>query len=88
MNFIQNSYIVNLTFIDLRGGRVETVTKTVNISLRPYDDSMWDRYSMYDNIPYVWDSDLNVEKKFTRVSGNLIKSYRCKLKETFEIKHK
>lgn len=55
--------------------------------VRPYDDSMWDRYSMYDNIPYVWDPDLNVEKIFTKVSGNMIKANRCKINEPYEIKH-
>ena len=87
MNFIQNSYIVNMVYIDMRGVNLETMKKTINLSLRPYDDSMWDRYSMYDNMPYVWDSDLNVEKIFNRVSGNLIIAYRCKIKEPYEIKH-
>jgi len=45
--------------------------------LRPYDDSMWDRFSLYDNMPYTWDS--NIEKKISLISGNLIKSYSCVL---------
>lgn len=53
----------------------------------PYDDSMWDRYSMYDRMPYVWDPDLNVEKIFARVTGNVIKAYRCKINEPYEVKH-
>lgn len=56
-------------------------------SVSPYDDSMWDRNSMYDRMPYVWDSDLNVEKVFTKVTGNVIKAYRCKTREPYEIKH-
>ncbi len=51
-----------------------------------YDDSMWDRNTMYDKMPYVWDPDLNVDKKFTKVTGNVIKFYRCQYKEPFELK--
>lgn len=54
--------------------------------VKPYDDSLWERWSMYDRMPYVWDPDLNVEKKFTKVSGNIIKSYRCQVKEPIEVK--
>jgi len=43
--------------------------------LKPYDDSMWDHFDFYDNMPYRWDSD--EEKRITPISGNLIKSYRC-----------
>lgn len=53
----------------------------------PYDDSLWDRNSMYDNLPFHWDPDLNVLKNFTLVSGNMIKSYRCLIKEPYELKH-
>lgn len=55
--------------------------------VKPYDDSLWDRYSMYDKMPYVWDTDLNVERAFTKVTGNVIKSYRCKMNEPLEIKN-
>lgn len=53
--------------------------------LRPYDDTMWDQFYLYDNIPFEWDSDY--EKPITLVSNNLIKSYRCKIKEPYLIKH-
>lgn len=53
----------------------------------PYDDSIWDRMAMYDNMPYVWDPDLNVEKVFTPVTGNVIKSARCKTDKPYEVKH-
>lgn len=56
--------------------------------VRPYDDSMWDRYSLYDMMPYVWDPDLNVEKVFVKVTGNIIKGYRCKTIETFEVNNR
>lgn len=58
--------------------------------LKPYDDSMWDHFNIYDNIydniPYRWDS--NCEKRLTLVSGNLIKSYNCTIKkQPYVIKH-
>lgn len=55
--------------------------------LKPYDDSIWDCYSMYDRMPYVWDPDMNVEKVFKKTTGNVIKAYRCKLEDTIEVKH-
>lgn len=54
-------------------------------SLRPYDESMWERYHIYDNMPYTWDSDF--EKHLKSVSGNIIKGYRYQIKEPYEIKH-
>lgn len=53
----------------------------------PYDDSIWDRYSMYDNMPFKWDPDLNTEKVFTLVTGNVIKAARCKISKPYEVKH-
>lgn len=47
--------------------------------LRPYDDSMWEHFHLYDNMPYTWNSDL--EKHIALVSGNLIKGYRCNITE-------
>ncbi len=52
---------------------------------RPFDDSALDRYSLYDNMPYQWDPDLNAGNVFRRESGNLIKGYRCKLEEPYEL---
>lgn len=54
---------------------------------RPYDDSAWEHWSMYDNMPYIWNPDLNVERVFKYITGNIIKGYRCNIVETFEIKH-
>lgn len=51
----------------------------------PFDDSAFDRYSMYDNMPYQWDSDLNIDKVFRLETGNLIKAYRCKENEPLEL---
>jgi len=58
-----------------------------NNKVTPYDDSMWNRHSMYDSLPYTWDSDLNVEKTFALISGNVIKSYQFQMKETYEVRH-
>ncbi len=64
---------------------ITAIVKTA--PLKPYDDSPWDRWSMYDNMPYVWDPDLNVERVFKFVTGNVIKSYRCNFIESVEINH-
>jgi len=66
---------------------VDTKKEKIGTSVRPYDDSMWDRNSMYDRMPYVWDPDLNVEKVFRKVTGNIIKAYRCKIEEPIEVKY-
>lgn len=47
--------------------------------LRPYDDSLWDDYSMYDNMPYYWSMD--TERIIAVESGNVIKSHRCRISE-------
>ncbi len=53
--------------------------------LKPYSENMWDYFALYDNMPYEWDMDY--EKRLTLVSGNVIKGYRCKIKDPYEIKH-
>ncbi len=55
--------------------------------VKPFEESVWDRWSMYDNMPYVWDPDLGDTKRFTLESGNIIKAYRCLITEPFEVKH-
>ncbi len=52
----------------------------------PYDDSLLDRHSMYDDIPYTMDSDLNSDKIFKLISGNVIKAYRCKMIDALEVR--
>ncbi len=66
---------------------METINEGKEASLRPYDNSMWDQLSMYDSMPYVWDKDLNVDKVFRYESGNLIKAYRYKMLDTYEVKY-
>lgn len=53
--------------------------------VKPYEETMWDHYTLYDNMPYEWDTDN--EKHLTYESGNIIKGYRCQTKEPYEIKH-
>jgi len=67
---------------------VDTMNSKEYTRVSPYDDSQWDYNSMYDNMPFVWNPDLNVEKIFSKDTGNLIKAYRCKIIEPYEIKHK
>lgn len=56
-------------------------------SVSHYDESLFDQNSIYDNLPFRWNPDLNVEKRFTLVSGNVIKFYRCMIKEPYMLKH-
>mgnify|MGYP000203113412 FL=1 len=60
---------------------------TYNPSFNPYENSYLERNSMYDKMPYVWNSDLNTEKIFTRVTGNIIKAYKIESDKPYEIKH-
>ena len=80
-------YIVKGTYLISEVLDMEPIMEKKNPPVKPYDDSMWDYQSMYDKMPYVRDSDLNVEQVFSRVSGNIIKSYRCQIKEPYELKH-
>ncbi len=66
---------------------MEVNKKENTASVKPYDDSMWDRWNMYDNLPYVWDPDVCDTKKLATESGNIIKAYRCLIKEPYEVKH-
>ena len=66
---------------------MNTMNEIMSAPERPYDDTMWEHYSMYDSMPYVWDPDLNAEKIFRKVTGNIIKAYRCKMDEPIEVKH-
>ncbi|HHV13662.1 MAG TPA: hypothetical protein GXX75_25680 [Clostridiales bacterium] len=53
---------------------------------RLFDDPEFDRFSLYDNMPYQWDTDSNIDKIFRKETGNLIKGYRCKMDEPVELK--
>ncbi len=66
---------------------METNNAVMTTHMKPYDTSSLDRWSMYDNMPYIWDPDLNVERVFKYETGNIIKGYRCNIIESVEIKH-
>ncbi|HCR41695.1 MAG TPA: hypothetical protein DIW41_12420 [Lachnospiraceae bacterium] len=55
----------------------------------PYDDSLWDnrQWSMYDNQPYIFDKEICNNTPLKIVSGNIIKYYRCLMREPYEVKH-
>lgn len=55
------------------------------LPMKPYDDSVNEFFPLYDNMPFEWDTDC--EKHLTLVSGNVIKSYRYKIKEPYRIQH-
>ncbi len=50
-----------------------------------FDDPSFDRCSLYDNMPYQWDADLNIERILCKETGNLIKGYRCKIEEPVKL---
>lgn len=55
------------------------------LPIKPYDDHINEHFTLYDNMPYSWDSDF--ERHLSLVSGNVIKGYRCKIKEPYKIDH-
>lgn len=54
---------------------------------KPYDNSIWDQWNMYDNMPYLWDKDLCPYNSIIEKSKNIIKFYRYQIDEPYEIKH-
>lgn len=55
-------------------------------SNKPYDDSLWDCWTIYDKVEYVQNKDdcHNYQKI---VSGNIVKYYRCAMKDAYEVNH-
>ena len=66
---------------------MNTIAMKKDVPVRPYEDSMWDQFSMYEKMPYIWNKDLNTDRVFRKESGNIIKAYRCKIEEPFEVKY-
>lgn len=66
---------------------MNTINEQKTTPNRPYDDSSWDRWTMYDEAPFIWDIDLCREMGLTLVSGNIIKAYQCLLAKPYEVKH-
>lgn len=54
--------------------------------LRPYDKSLEDNLKMYDNMPYNRDANLCNYEAIALVSGNLIKGYRCNMRDPYILK--
>lgn len=71
----------------MRGTGVDTKNSMNTSKMKPYDETMWEHWAMYDKMPYIWDPDLNVEKVLKSISGNIIKAYRIQIDEPYEIKH-
>jgi hypothetical protein len=55
--------------------------------IKPFDDTIWEKWSIYDNAPYIQNVDMRSDNNFALVSGNIIKSYRCLIKEPYELKN-
>lgn len=49
----------------------------------PFNESSTEKYVMYDRFPYTMDIDLCPKDDHRLHSGNIIKYYTYKLKETF-----
>lgn len=62
---------------------MKSIKNTTHV--RPYDDSMWDQWIIYDKKSYQRDSDVCCD--ISRISGNLIKSSRCHMKDPYELKY-
>lgn len=55
--------------------------------MKPYDEMQWERWSMYDTMPYVWNPDSNADNALKYISGNVIKCYHLLTDKPYEIKH-
>lgn len=53
---------------------------------RHYDNSLENNLSMYDHMPYYRDENLCNQSTIALESGNVIKYYRVKLLDPFELK--
>lgn len=53
--------------------------------LPPYDESLEESYNLYDKMPYELDINLCGRHGIKMNSGNLLKYYRCKTKETYKV---
>lgn len=66
---------------------MDTEKETNTTPIKPYDDSTWDHWSIYDNVPFERDYKSREEDNLSLISGNIIKSYRCQIKEPYVVKH-
>lgn len=56
--------------------------------LAPFDSSSTDHLSMYDNLPYKRNSDVCNGEAVTKETGNVLKFYRCRLENPYEISNR
>ncbi len=64
-----------------------TQYEIASVPVSHYDDSMLETSSMYDNMPYQWNPDINIDRTLKMVTGNIIKAYRCKIDKPYEVRH-
>lgn len=60
----------------------------IHLSLRPYDKSLEDNLAMYDNMPYLRDATLCNEETIALISGNIVKGYRCNMRDYYKTTEK
>jgi hypothetical protein len=72
-----------------RGAKMDAIFIPISAYEKAYDNSLYnqDPYSMYDNLPYVSNKEICNKENLKLFSGNVIKYYRCLMKEPYEIKH-
>lgn len=63
------------------------ILKAATKKLNPYDSALEDNLSMYDKLPYQRDANLCNRDSLGLVSGNILKNYRCKMNEPYEVKN-
>jgi hypothetical protein len=51
----------------------------------PYDASLENNFSLYDNLPYYRDISICNQSNICLISGNVIKYYRCNVIGDFQI---
>ncbi len=71
----------------MRGVDVDIKKEMHTPQTKPYDDSIWENWLIYDSMPYRQDPELFVERAIRLVSGNIVKSCRIQMVEPYEIKH-
>lgn len=66
---------------------MSTVSPSLAGHLRPYDAAGEYNLTMYDHLPYDRDLSLCNSDAIMMESGNIIKYYRCAMKEPYTIDH-
>lgn len=88
LNIFHSICIIDIETSNKRGANMDNnKTEKQSHSVRPYVDSQWEDWTMYNNIPYHFDEDLYHDKKIQLYSGNIIKHQRCQMIDTLELKY-